>query len=181
MTKKPAQEVESASGAETKIKVQGMIFTAPLRFAEGHPLSALEAKALNQTYHENLRNNFAKNVKKEQEAAKAAGSETLSVEVMEKLHSEFAAYAEAYSFAERRTSSPVDPVEKLAYQLAGQAVRAALKKKNFDVKTLAPEKLEKFIEDLLAKDSKYLEEAQRRVSAESSVATDALDELLAAE
>lgn len=178
MAKKPTQEGVAAVDGSSKIKVQGMIFSAPVKYKEGDVLTALEAKTLNQTLHENLRNNFSKNVKKAQDEAKAAGSETLSVEVMEKLHADFAAYAEGYTFAERKASVSVDPVEKLAYKLAGEAVRAALKKKNYDVKTVPAEKLDAMILGLIAKDGRYTEEAQRRVNAESTVATDALDELL---
>ena len=52
------------------ITIAGHAFQAPIKYAEGDTLEANEAGALNQTYHENLRNNFAKRV---QEALDANG------------------------------------------------------------------------------------------------------------
>jgi hypothetical protein len=46
-----------------QITISGHSFNVPVRYEEGHELTAGEASALNQTYHENLRNNFAKKVK----------------------------------------------------------------------------------------------------------------------
>src|SRR4029077_16952210 len=41
------------------ITIAGTRFTVPVRYAEGHVLTAGEANALNQTYLENCRNNLS--------------------------------------------------------------------------------------------------------------------------
>ena len=41
-----------------KITIAGKPFDVPHRYEEGHQLTAAEAKALNQIFWENLRNNF---------------------------------------------------------------------------------------------------------------------------
>src|SRR6266446_4903096 len=46
-----------------QITIAAQTFNVPLRYEEGHELSAGEASALNQTYHENIRNNLAKKAK----------------------------------------------------------------------------------------------------------------------
>jgi len=169
MAKKPTQNDDNS----TKIKIQEMIFTASTPYAEGHSLTALEAKALNQTRCENLRNNFAKTVK----TAKEAGD--LTVEQMQDLQAQFSAYDQAYTFAERKAASAVDPVEKETWKLASKAVMAALRKKGYDPKTVEESKLESMIAGLIAKDSRFEEEARRRIESDANVAGNALDELLA--
>jgi hypothetical protein len=46
-----------------QITIAGQSFNVPIRYEEGHELTSGEASALNQTYHENIRNNLAKKAK----------------------------------------------------------------------------------------------------------------------
>lgn len=174
----------SADTSKTKIKVQGLIFEASKPYAEGYVLNALEAKTLNQTRDENLRNNFAKTVKDllagiAKDTPEGTTPRELSVEEISDLQTKFAAYDASYSFAERRAAAPVDPIEKIAHGLAWEHIKAKLKEKNYDIKTVTPEKKEELIASLLAKDSAILEEAKRRVESSKNIASSALDDLLA--
>ena len=56
----------------SEITIQGMGFAVPIVYAEGHPLTANQAAALNQVLAENLRNNFASKVKEAVTAAAKA-------------------------------------------------------------------------------------------------------------
>ena len=66
------------------ITIAGARFTVPLRYAEGHVLTAGEANALNQTYLENCRNNLSGKAK----------DGTLTQEIVDQ-------YAASYVFGQR--------------------------------------------------------------------------------
>ena len=54
---------ETNANGYDQITIQGQVFRVPLRYKAGDVLKENEAGALNQTYHENLRNNFASKVR----------------------------------------------------------------------------------------------------------------------
>ena len=63
MAKKPKADETAAApttASTDEITIAGQVFSVPVRYAAGHVLTEGEASALNQTYHENLRNNFAR-------------------------------------------------------------------------------------------------------------------------
>ena len=66
------------------ITIAELQFTVPLRYAEGHVLTAGEANALNQTYLENCRNNLSGRAK----------DGTLTQEIVDQ-------YAASYVFGQR--------------------------------------------------------------------------------
>jgi hypothetical protein len=111
------------STPRTNITIAGETFTAPQPYAEGHVLSGNEATALNQTYAENLRNNFASKVK----AAQEAGTFDL-----EQFQSEFDEYASGYEFGVRSGGGggrSGNPVLVEAMNIARELVRKAIVKK----------------------------------------------------
>ena len=113
-----------------EITIAGHTFRAPLRYEEGHELNAKEAAALNQTYHDNLRNCFAPRVK----AAHQSGNLDLPV-----LQKQFDAYAQAYTFGSRQrrlNQAPADPVAKEALKLARQEIEKQLRQKGIDPKNV---------------------------------------------
>lgn len=118
-------DTEVADAASKEIVIQGVKFTVPVPYAEGHPLTAPEARALNQVYHENLRNNFAKQVKNSLEGVEGALPEA-------QLPSAFAEYVAGYSFstpgAGGGASRALGPVEREARALAKDLVKAHLAK-----------------------------------------------------
>lgn len=132
-----------------QITIAGHTFKAPLRYAEGHELTANEAGALNQTYHENLRNNFAGKVKA---AAEQAGG-TLSPDVLASLQSEFDTYAESYQFGIRTGGGAVrDPVMAEALRIAKDKIKAALKAQGRKTTDVTAEAITEAAKKLLASD-----------------------------
>lgn len=126
---------ESPTVADMKtIQIAGVNFEAPFKYAEGHVLTAVEAKALNQTRFENLRNNFATTVKASNEGKEGSVS-------ADNLATTFAEYEAAYDFATPgaggSTSRTLDPIEKEAFGLARDMVKAALAAKG---RTYSPPK-----------------------------------------
>jgi len=178
---------EVAPVATQTLLIQGVSFIGPAPYAEGHVLTASEASVMNQTYGENLRNNFATKVKAAKDLAVKATtgvegiepSDTLSAETLSALAAEFAAYAAAYVFHGKRTAkAPLDPVGKEAHKIAKSLVLEALRKRNIDLKTLAEGKLDELIEGVLAKNPDIKAEAERRIAATKAVAADALEGLV---
>ena len=107
-----------------QITIEGELFECPdapslfvgATMTEGHVAS------LQQTRRENLRNNFAKNVKK----AKENGGVTPEV------HAAFAEYAARYEFGVRQPGAPRvtrDPIEREAFKLIRSAISAAYRAK----------------------------------------------------
>lgn len=113
------------------ITIAGFEFNVPVRYTEGHQLTAGEASALNQTFHENLRNNFAKRVKE----AVEAGTFDLGT-----FQQQFDEYAGQYEFGVRQAGggggrAPADPVKREAYRMAALEIELRLKAKG---KTIGP-------------------------------------------
>lgn len=152
------------------ITIEGISFTAPAPYEEGHVLKPNEASALNQTFSENLRNNFAKRVK----LAKADGA---SQEVLDAAtQTAFDAYAATYEFGVRKASGdpslPKDPVLRVAHSIARDKIRALAKQKGHK---LSPEQIAKLIPQLMDRNPAIMEEARRQVEAEKEISIEELD------
>src|SRR6516165_9736225 len=154
-----------------QITIAGKTFNAPLRYEEGHELTAGEAGALNQTYHENLRNNFAKKVKD----AKDAGDYDHTA-----MQSDFDTYAEAYQFGLRigGGGAPRDPVMSEAMSIAKGQVRAALKKKGIKVATVTAQAITDVAKKLLDRNPAIMELAKQRVAEAQAAAAEDLSDLV---
>lgn len=111
--------------AEPKtIIIQGEEFVAVQPYNEGHVLTSVEAKALNQLRNENLRNNFAKFVKDAKDGVEGALA-------ADKLAEAFAKYDAGYTFASPGAAKPkMDPVEREARALAKDVLKNHLAKQN---------------------------------------------------
>ena len=159
------------------LTIQGLQFVAPARYAEGHVLTLSEARQLQQTYHEALRNNFASQVKKALKEADAEETSALSESAIDDLTSRFATYAEEFEFAQRSgvTRTPVDPIEREAIKIAKPLILDALKKKNIDPKSLEEGVLDQLIASAIAKRPDITEEATRRVTAAKNLAAMAIE------
>lgn len=114
--------------AETarSITIQGIDFTIPQPYNAGHVLTENEARHLNQTYAENVRNNFAKTVKASLDGVEGAVPQADLVAAL-------AEYTSKYSLDSVRavgtsTARSLDPVEKEALSLAKDIVKSALEK-----------------------------------------------------
>ena len=119
MTDKATNEAAPADNDKT-ITIQSESFTISTPYSEGHPITAVEARVLNQTWLENIANSQRKAIKE----AKEEG--TFDLKVARKA---VADYAAEYSFATgvpagRRT---LDPIQKEARAIARNLISAKLK------------------------------------------------------
>lgn len=166
MAKNPKRtEGETNSSGTQNLTVQGISFSIPAPFREGHTLTATEAQALNGVYAENLRNNFAKTIKK----AKKDHGDTLPEEVQNELRSNLLKYAESYQFHGRRSTRSLDPVTSEAQKIARKKIVEQAKAKNFDLKTLPEGRMSEMVAQLIEKNPAIREEAERRVNAVKEV------------
>src|SRR4051812_23750391 len=95
-------------------------FQVPNPFAEGHVLTASQADALNQTFHENIRNNLAKKLKEVTDPTEA-----------QKIVDE---YANDYEFGVRGGGGGSrDPVMTEALSMAREIVKRQLQKKGHKI------------------------------------------------
>jgi hypothetical protein len=101
-----------------EVTIQGAIFNVSQPFAAGHTLTEIEAKVLNQTRTENVRNNVAKRIK---ELLEAGNNDDAAKVVAE--------YDAEYEFTSPREggSAKMDPLEKEALKIAKEALRAKIK------------------------------------------------------
>lgn len=158
-----------ANGGYDQITIQGLTFKVPLRYAAGHPLTDGEAGALNQTLHENLRNNFAKKVAEGQEAG-------VTVEILQQQLDD---YANDYQFGVRTGGGGFrgDPVMTLAMNIARELVRSAIKVKGLDQDEWPAARISQAAKALLDSqggDGKIVQTARRQVEAEKETAKEAM-------
>lgn len=163
-----------------QITIAGHTFNVPVRYQEGHELTAGEASALNQTYHENLRNNFAKKVKDATDAAKAAGQTTLDIGP---LQAELDSYAESYEFGVRSGGGGVsrDPVMSEAIRIAKKQIGELLKKQGKKVGDFEAAAINEAAKNLLQKPEhgeKIMAVARQRVEEQRALASEGLGDLL---
>lgn len=142
------------------ITISKRAFTVEPRYAAGHVLTENEAGALNQTFYENLRNNFAKN------AADGASQE------------DFDKYVAAYKFGVRVGGSGPsrDPVQAQAIAIAKDRVKAQIIKLGKKLSDFKTAQITKLAEGLIAKDASILELAKQRVAEMQELASAELDE-----
>ncbi len=144
-------------------------------FAEGHPLTATEAAVLNQTFTENVRNNFATVVK-----ATLAEVDGNADEIdMESMQAALDAYMTDYEFGIRRSggggSRAMDPVERKAMELSRTKVRDLLRTKGYKLKDFTGTRISELAASLLEKTPALMEEAKRQIEISQELATDVLD------
>lgn len=154
------------------ITISGHAFQAPVRYEEGHELTAGEASALNQTYHENLRNNFAKKVK---DAVDANAFDPAAFQT------QFDDYAASYAFGVRTGGggAPRDPVMSEALRIAKDQIKAALKKKGRKVSEVEASAINEAAKKLVGQNPAILELARQRVAEQQAAATEDLSSLVA--
>lgn len=152
-----------------QITIQGESFRVPIRYHAGHTLNEGEASALNQTLHENLRNNFAKRVSDGKEAG--VPKETLQQQLDD--------YAADYQFGVRTGGGGFrgDPVMTLAMNAARELVRQAIKLKNLDADEWPASRISQAAKALLdqqGENGKIIQTARRTVEAEREAAKEAM-------
>lgn len=159
---------EGATGSQT-IKIKGLKVTVPAPYSEGHVMTSPEARALNQTLAENIRNNQAKVVEKAKETE--GFDEAAVIAAVE-------AYALTYNFGMARPrKEPVDPVEKEEHKMAKAVVLEKLRARKIDLETFSDDQMDKAIAIVLGKYPEIHEEAVRRVNSRSAIASAVMDDL----
>lgn len=162
-----------ANGNYDQITIQGQVFKVPIRYAAGHTLTDGEAGALNQTLHENLRNNFAKKVSEGQEAGVP----------LETLQQQLDDYANDYQFGVRTGGGGFrgDPVMTLAMNIARELLRSAIKAKKgtagFEEDDWPASRISQYARALLeqeGEDGKIMQAARQQVEAEKTAAKAAM-------
>jgi hypothetical protein len=154
-----------------QITISGHSFNVPVRYEEGHELTAGEASALNQTYHENLRNNFAKKVKDAGDGADVAA-----------LQAELDKYANEYQFGTRTAGAGVsrDPVMSEAMRIAKKQIGDLIRAKGGKVNDYEPAAITNAAKALLGRPegAQIMEVAKARVEEQKSLASSNLGDLL---
>jgi hypothetical protein len=128
-----------------------------------------EAGALNQTLHENLRNNFAKRVTEGTDAGVP----------LETLQQQLDDYANEYQFGVRAGGGGFrgDPVMTLAMNAAREFVRQAIKAKGLDQDDWPASKVSQAAKQLLdaqGDDGKIISMARKQIEAEREAAKEAM-------
>lgn len=155
------------------ITIQGADFTVAPRYSEGHVLTANEAATLNQTLFENLRNNFAKQVKDAKGEA-----ESLTAEQVTELQAKLDAYAASYAFGIRTSAgprAPADPVGKEAFNLAKEAVKNAIRKQGKNPSDYPAAQINELAKGALEKhNAMFMEKARAAIAQREALADDIL-------
>lgn len=114
------------------ITVQGVVVEVSAPYAEGQTITAAEAKALNQTRAENVRNNCAKQIKELLEGAN--GDVEAVAKQAQALVSE---YDKSYEFTLASVGGgrpKLDPLEKEAYGIARDFLVSKIKEAGMTLK-----------------------------------------------
>jgi hypothetical protein len=148
-----------------QITIAGRQFEVTSPYVPGpRDLSEGEAHTLNQTRHENIRNNFAKKVKE--------------AKPEEDLQALITAYDAEYEFGVRGEGGGVsrDPVQVEARSLVRVTIKTKLKEKGISADAKA---INAAVEKILAseKGAKFLEVAKQRVAEKQAIAEQASSEM----
>lgn len=128
-----------------QMSIEGLVFEVSAPYAEGHSITAAEAKALNQMRKENIGNNVRKAIKDLKGEA-----ETFTEEQAAQAASIVAEKDANYEFTLASARGPSkDPLEAMAIRLAREAVNAEIQRQGLTVKAYKEEKAERY-EELVA-------------------------------
>jgi len=154
--------------AKRTITIAGEQFEVTIPFETGHVCTEAEAKALNQTRCENIRNNMAKWVK----AANDPDSET----TVENAIDAIAEYNKNYEFtlASVGNSRTLDPIEKEARSLARDAIKVKLAADGRKLGDVDKEKLAEAIAATAAQPN-FVKAAKKRIADRQKLAEEGLE------
>lgn len=146
-----------------QITIASQLFNVPVRYEEGHELTAGEASALNQTYHENIRNNLAKKAKE--------GTLT---------QADVDSYANEYQFGVRAAGTGVtrDPIMSEAMRIAKKQLGEMLKKSGKKIGDYEVSAINESAKKLLDRSPEIMELAKQRVAEQQALASSDLGDLL---
>lgn len=163
------------------ITIAGAEFEVTAPFAKGHTCTEAEAKALNQTRAENIRNNMAKFVRDAKDE-----DDSIPAKAMKELVEKVTTYDAEYQFtlANAGGRSAIDPIEKEATKIAREGINVALQeagKKLADYRGAgANEELKATYENAIATraaSDEVIALAKSRIEERKTAAAGALDSL----
>ncbi len=154
------------------VTICGHVLAATAPFSAGHVLNENEAAGLNRAVVDALRNSFSTHAKELTEAAEKAST---AVDIAA-LQADFDKFISTYEFGARKAGAPpADPVDRIAYAIASEQVKAAIKAKGFKIGEgqgeVSKEKLATLVKTQAGKDS-VRKEANRRIQAQSKISLD---------
>lgn len=155
-----------------EITIAKHVFSIPQPFAAGHVMTEGEAKALNQTFAENIRNNMAKAV---ETAFGEKPTEELSPETIADYVSK---YAESYQFTVGSVGSKrvTDPLEVECRRIARTLLADALKAKGIAMSKVPEEAREAKIAEIAAR-PQVVTQAKKNIDSRKKMAESVLDGL----
>lgn len=160
---------------ETKeITIASRTFAVLQPYAEGHVVTAAEAKALNQVRAENIRNNTASKVKAAIEGTQKEGEPTAA-----NIDSYVADYDASYVFTLASVGGgkrAVDPVEVEALRIARVVLTEALRAKGIAYAKVPEDKRNEKLAEIASRDA-IVKEAKKRVASRQKAAEEALGEV----
>lgn len=160
---------DTTDAQRKNITVQGLSLAAPQPYEEGHALTVNEASVLNQTYLENLRNNYAGKVKKACEDNNVENAVDLHDTVKATIQTDFDTYCEAYEFGVRGGRES-DPIRSQALTMATERVKAALKSKGVKLADVGVEKIRAMAETAVDTKPAFMQKAKEIVDARNAAA-----------
>lgn len=149
--------------AKEEITIAGTIFQVPNPYEAGHQVSAGEADALNQVFHENIRNNLAKSAK----------DGTLTQDAVD-------AYADKYEFGVRTGGGggTRDPVRSRAMDIAREKVKSGLAKAGKKIGDFSAKQISEAAAKALEAHPEWTNLAKQQYEAEQSLAESTLDDVV---
>jgi hypothetical protein len=163
------------------ISVQSYDMPVVEKYHAGHVLNENEAKALNQTRWENLRNNFASTVKaavKEHFGGEPEEDARLPDDKIAELVTEFEALSENYQFHVRQPGSGAerrDPVLAEAMKMALSAIKNQIRSEHGKVTDYKSEDLNAAAKNIVETDEEYMEAARKTVATREKMAAKAIN------
>lgn len=166
----------TAETPKGEITISKETFSVFIPFSEGDVLTAGEANALNQTFSENIRNNFTKTVKAHVEA------DTLDKDALQTALDDYMAdyqfgFRKSRDTGERVESIPRNPAVTRAVELAREAVRRKIREIGGNVKDYAAADITARAKKAVESNPKFLETATKQLAEEAEIdlSVDGLD------
>ncbi|MDE2107209.1 MAG: hypothetical protein KGL39_58975 [Patescibacteria group bacterium] len=156
----------SADTPREDFTIAKQTFSGAHPFTPGHTLTEGEARALNQTFIENVRNNLAKLVKSHIEAG------TFDQAAMQGKVDE---YMNEYEFGIRATAgprpvrTPRDVVGTRAMELARAQIRKAILKQGGSLKDVSAKDITEKAKELVESDGRYRAKAEQQLAEEAEL------------
>lgn len=150
------------SAPRKQVTINDVVVSIPQPFAAGHVCTAGEAASLNQTLVENTRNNLTGKAKREKDpvAVTQAGVDE---------------YIAAYEFGARGGSrSTMTPVERKAWEIAEEKVRAAIKAQGIKFSEVSDEDYDALVSEIAAQ-PEVVKAAEKQIRDMQKMAVEGVD------